>query len=116
MHLAQHGVPTVDSVVAAVSAFSSASVQKLSLSLPLLSLWAVDSDSECVCMSGCLLVCVRVRLRYFQSRPRGWYVVLITKSQHYSVDFLSNLLHGNQASTAAGCTAVASSLFHQQIG
>ena len=40
---------TVGSAVAAVSGFSSASAKKLTLSLPLLSLWVVKSDKEYVC-------------------------------------------------------------------
>lgn len=85
--LAQHSMPAVVSVVAAISAFRSASVKKLLLSFPLPSLWVVKSENSSVCISGCLLVCVLVCLRYFLNQGRGWYVVLITKSKHRSVQF-----------------------------
>lgn len=113
--LAQHSMPTVGSVVAAVSALSPALLRNCLCVRPLLSLWVTQSDSNCLYewVHAGLCVSLSQVLFWAQEEVGMWFWSLNHNTPQ--LIFMGNSLHSNWASTASGCTAVASLLFQQQI-
>lgn len=113
--LAQHGMPTVGSVVAAVSALSAAWLGNCLCVRPLLSLWFTQSDSNCLYEWVHAGLCVSLSQVLFWAQEEVGMWFWSPNHNTPQLIFMGNCLHGNWASTASGCTAAASLLFQQQI-